>query len=174
MTIGQWKIGNSSSEFEMATVTVWKLLSMHFWQDGCVHHIPTEVGEDWSSPTYSKEIALVFEIRDGDSRRLGFRWMYVLNMTVAFFIKYATFLSNLVDIGRIVRKNQQFFEIQDGRSHHLGFSGVRAFDKTNAFYIEFTVYPSGSHHKGFCWMYVWHDNCVPFLIRYIPAKFGED
>ena len=43
------------------------------------------------------------------------------NMTVAFYVRFSTFLPNLVRIGPIVKKGQQLFDIQDGGSRHLDF-----------------------------------------------------
>ena len=43
------------------------------------------------------------------------------NMTVAFYVRCATFPPKLVRIGPIVEKWQQSFEIRDGGSRHLEF-----------------------------------------------------
>ena len=45
----------------------------------------------------------------------------ISNMTVALYIKFATFPPNLVRIGEVIKKWQQFFENQDGGSRHLIF-----------------------------------------------------
>ena len=61
----------------------------------------------------------IFGIQYGGGRHLGFWWMCIFDMTVAFYGKISTFPSNLVRIGPIVKKWQPIFEIQDGGGSHL-------------------------------------------------------
>ena len=62
-------------------------------------------------------------------------------MTVAFFVRFSTFPPNLVSIGPIVKKWQQFFEIQDGSGRHLEFGEMCIFNMTVALEVRFSTFP---------------------------------
>ena len=104
----------------MVSAAILTLVNLHFLTIQCVpyqiRNIPTKFGAHWSN---SKEMATT-------CRNLRWQrppsWTLVnmhLKVTIAFFVIVSTFPSNLVRIGSIVKKWQQFLEIQDGGGSHL-------------------------------------------------------
>ena len=63
-------------------------------------------------------------------------------MVVAFYVRFSTFLLNLVRIDPIVQKWQPIFDNHDGGGRHLEFWCMYVPDMTVVFYIEFAKLPS--------------------------------
>ena len=74
-----------------------------------------------------------FEIQVGGNRHIdtwynsSFPTYCIRDITCAFYIGFATFLPNLVKIGQILLKRQQFIEIQNGVGRHIDFWQLNQF-----------------------------------------------
>ena len=64
----------------------------------------------------------------------------VIESEVAFHVRFATFPSNLVWIGPLIKNWQQFFKIQDGGGRHLDLSQFWIFDMTVALHVRFATF----------------------------------
>ena len=117
------------------------------------------------------------------------------NTTGASYMGFATSPSNLVKIGQIIKKWQQFFAKQYGSCRHLEFSSRCVFPHdrcvlhqihyilTNLVEIgrivmawqQFSeIQDSGSRHLEFLSRCVFrHNRCILHRICYIITKFGE-
>ena len=116
-----WIVKNWRQFFGIQDAALLILGNYAFCRLNCIVHrgccMFTKFGENRSN---SDELTTVF--RNSRWRQPPY-WIMIIvlsfDLADAFYIRFATFPPNLVRIGQIVKKWQQFFEIQDGDDSHL-------------------------------------------------------